>query len=159
MGKAILITLAVLGALALTCVGASLIGGLWISAKSGPPEGIVTTVTIPDSVTVGESFEIVVTISNSLNRARTIKDIDFYDPLLEGVRVVSVDPMYNSFDPSFGMSTFTMEHELPAGASIDVTFVLEARTHGLYGGDVDVSVDSILSFTSETRTLLIEPAP
>ena len=158
MGKTLLIVLAVLGALALTCVGALVVGGVWVSAKVGPPPGIVTTITMPDSVAEGETFEIVVSVTNELDRTRVIKDIDFYDPLLDGVRVVSVDPVYDTFDPSFGMSTFTMELAVGPGETVEIIFSAEAETYGLYAGDIDVSVDSLLSFTSENRALRIQRA-
>lgn len=159
MGKAVIIVLAVVGGLALTCVGALVVGGIWLSAKAGPPEGIVTTVTMPDSVYVGDSFEIIVTVTNQLDHARTIKDIDFYEPLLDGTRVVSVEPDYDMLDTMLRMATYTMELPLGAGESIDVTFAAEAVAAGVYNGDIDVSVDSLLNFTSENRVLAIYDEP
>ena len=158
MGKTVLIVLAVLGALALTCLGALVVGGIWLGAKVGPPPGIVTSVTMPETVTEGESFDIVISVTNQLDRSRVIKDIDFYDPLLDGVRVVSVDPVYDTFDPSFGMATYTMELAVGPGETVEVTFSAEAETYGLYAGDIDVSVDSLLSINTTNRALRIEQA-
>jgi hypothetical protein len=159
MGKVVVIVLAVIGGLALTCVGAFLLGGIWLNSKVGPPQGVVTAITMPDSVYVGDSFEIVVSVTNQLDRARTIKDIDFYEPLLDGVRIVSVEPDYDIFDPTLGFATYTMELPLGAGESIDITFTAEAVSAGVYSGDVDISVDNMLSFTTESRVVAIYDKP
>lgn len=159
MGKTVLIILAVVGALALTCIGAMVVGGIWFAGQVGPPEGITTTITMPDSVYVGDSFDIVVTVTNQLDHARTIMDLDIYEPLLDGTSVASVEPEYTNLDTGLGSATYTMDLTLEAGSSVDITLKAVAVTPGVYTGDIDVSVDSVLNFTTESRVLAIYDKP
>ena len=157
MKKVILITLAVVGVLAITCVGGIAIVGIWIGTKVGEPEGITVRIDQPATIDEGQTFDVVVEVTNALARERTLKDIDFYDPLLDGARLVRVDPVHSSYDTTMGTETFTMDQPIPANGSITVTLTFAAETAGTYAGDLDVSVDSVFSFKSTPHRIVIQP--
>lgn len=158
MTKVLVIVLVVIGALTLTCVGGGVIALLWLGSKSGPPEGIAVTIDKPQHISAGSDFTIVITIENLLDRERTLKDIDFYDPLLSGATVKSVDLVYEGLNSDFGYTTYTFNQPLPPLSTTKVTFTLSANTPGTYTADLDVSVDSIFSFTTNVETIVIDPA-
>lgn len=158
MRRSLIITLAIIGAIAVVCGGGGVVLVAWLGFSAGPPEGIVVDISRPDRVTVGESFELVVTVRNETDREREIQDIDFYEPLLNGVIVDGVVPPASAVDPSFGFATYTFNRSLSAGAEEVFTFSMTATTPGIYSGDLDVSIDSILSIATTAQTLVVEDA-
>jgi hypothetical protein len=158
MVKVVVIVLAVVGALALTCFGSVIVGTIWLANKIQPPQGITVQVAQPATILEGDTFDIVITVTDTLGRARTIMDIDFYDPLLKGLQLVSVTPPHQDFDPALGFGTFTMNASVPPNGSTTVTFRFVATTVGEYTADLDVSIDSIFSLDSREHTINIVPA-
>lgn len=159
MGKAILIVLAVIGVLALTCVGASMIGGWWLVKNSGPPENVSITVGVPPRVVEGQTFDIVINVTDTGGSPRTIKDIDLSETLFAGFTFENSDPRFVAFDPAFGIATITLDAAVPASGVTTARITLRAETPGTYSGDVDVSVDSIFRIHTTPTTIVIDPAP
>lgn len=159
MKKSVVVVLAVIGALSLMCIGGMVVGGIWLTGKMGPPEGIAVQVTRPDSVVSGETFDVVLTVTNSLPRARTIYDIDLWSTLVDGVSVVSVNPPYVSSDLSMGFWTYTMNQPLAANSAATITLTLTAGAPGVYRGDLDISVDDILKIHTTDLMITVDPAP
>ena len=158
MKNTLLIILAVIGALSVICVCGGVIGLIWLGSRIGPAEGIAVSITQPQRVTVGDDFDITIVIHNSLDKERTLKDIDFWDPLLEGVTVKSVDVVYESYDPDYGIVTYTFNQPIAPLRSMTITFTLTADKPGTYTGDLDVAVDHMLSITTNPTTIIIDPA-
>jgi hypothetical protein len=158
MKKSVVVVLAVIGALSLMCIGGIVFGGVWLSNNSGPPEGIAVQITRPDSVVSGEAFDVVITVTNSLPRARRIRDIDLWGTLVDGISVVSTDPVYKEADLSMGFWTYTMEHPIAANGTATVTLKLTAGAPGVYQGDLDVSVDKVLRVNTTDLVITVTPA-
>lgn len=157
MKNALIILLVIAGLLLVTCVGGVIFGMWWIGRNVGPPEGIAVTIDRPDRVKAGSEFNVVITIENLLDRERTLMNIDFYDPLLSGVTVKNVSTPYHNVDPTFGSVTYAFGEPIAPRSTMKITFVMSADTPGVYTGDLDVAIDSVFRFTSNTQTFIIDP--
>ncbi|MDX2115240.1 MAG: hypothetical protein SFZ24_06395 [Planctomycetota bacterium] len=158
MKKTVLIVLAVIGGLSLLCVGAGVAASLWLGSNTGPPENVSIVVNAPGSVVRGTQFDIVVTVTDTSGTARTIKDVDIYPTLNEGITFVKVTPTFAAADPSMGFYTYSMNTPVPANGTAVVTFTFVAQTAGTYAGDFDVSIDSIMRIhTTPTTITITEP--
>jgi hypothetical protein len=155
MPRWLVIVLAVIGALTLTCGGALVVGVFWIVSNSRPPEGITVSVIQPPEIRIGDTFDVVITVTDSLGQARTIRDVDFYDPLLDGVSVVKVDPPYSGYDSALGSATFTMEAPIDASATTTLIFTFKAERAGTYSGDLDVGVDKVMRIQTTPHSIVI----
>ena len=155
MPRWLIILLAVAAAFVLLIGGTLVAGVAWIVRNSRPPEGVTVGIAQPAEIRVGDTFDVVVTVGDSLGRRRTIRDIDFYDPLLDGVSVVKVDPPYAAYDGSAGIATFTMEAPIEPNAFATVTFTFKAEQAGFYAGDLDVGVDGMMRIESTPHSITI----
>jgi hypothetical protein len=156
MNKTVVIILCVVGGLillGLTCVGGLIGFGVWAGTQP-PPEGITLDMDIPDAIYAGDTFDLVLTIRNDKPNDRTLVDVDFWSPLLDGVSVTTVDPQPNRVDETF-LSTYSFNRTIPASGEIIITFSAQADAPGVYAGDLDVSVDSMMSVLSTQQVITI----
>jgi hypothetical protein len=152
--KIALIIVGVVALLVLTCVGGVVGFFVWAGTQD-PPEGITVEVTLPDTIVVGDRFDMVVTVKNELPQQRTLETIDFYSPLLDGVTIMGVDPAPTHVDDIL-MLTYTFERPIPAEGEISVTFTMTADAYGYYQGDLDVAVDGMFSILTTSQGITIE---
>ena len=146
-------------ALGITCVGGIVAFGVWATGQV--PEGIILSFEYPDDVVVGDEFDVTITIENLLEESRTLTDLDFYNPVLDGVSIVSFDPVPVSDDGAsiLGSRTISFNRPIPAEGEIILVVTMTAQEAGFFTGDVDVSIDGILSIYSTTQTIIIDEAP
>ena len=143
--------------LGVTCVGGVLALGLYVA--NNVPEGITLRFEYPDDVVVGDEFDITITVVNTLNEQRTLGDLDFYGQILGGVTIKSFDPQPASDDGyMFGSRTIVYNRPIPANGELPVVITVIADQPGYFTGDVDVTIDGILSLYSTTQTLSINEA-
>jgi hypothetical protein len=159
MNRTLLIVLIVIGVLAVGCLGTIVVGGYWLGQNAGPPEGVTISIAAPAAVKVGEQFSVVVTATDTSGSARTLKDIDFYEALHDGISMVSVTPPMKGLSAALGSHTYTMDLPIPANNSATVTFLFKADAPGTFSGDLDVSIDSIIKTHTTPTTLVINPGP
>ncbi len=119
-----LVACAVLLVLAVRCLG------------SEPPP-FQLTVEKPEEVGVGETFAVEVRVRNSGDRPLDLGSLDVDDSLLDGFRVVDVEPLPEKRDHTLDFSSFYVTRTLAPGESAAVTLRLEARREGVWTGDVD----------------------
>jgi hypothetical protein len=142
-------------ALGITCVGGIFAFGIWIA--NNVPEGIVLNFDYPDDVVVGDEFDVTITVQNLLDTSRTLTDLDFYEPVLDGVSIVSFDPQPATDESMnvFGSRTVSFNRMIPAQSELVLVVTMTADEAGYFTGDVDVSIDGILSIYSTTQTIVI----
>ncbi len=152
MSKVLLIVLAIVGVLALTCLGGLVIGGVWLFNNYKPPEGIRVNVDAPVNIAPGETFTISVTVANDLDRTRELLDIGLWSGIAD-LRVISIDPPPAYSDMTFGIGTYSFNTQMPPRSEITITFDVVADAPGVYAGSVDVSVDSMLRVATTSMSL------
>ena len=129
------------GGLLLAVVLAAALMFSWLVNMAQDPEGVRISTTSPLDVTVGETFELVVHVSNErTNKALTVSSIDISNQYLEGFIILSVVPevkssMHLSIDNSLSHS---FDVTIAAGATETFTFTLRAEDAGIFRGNVDV---------------------
>jgi hypothetical protein len=92
-------------------------------------------------VSVGETFELSVTVTNERPRkVLALSDIDIAEDYLAGFTVSTIEPSPRSsmHVPIDNSRSFKFDVRIPAGESRTFTFKLRAEKPGLYRGDVDV---------------------
>ena len=122
------------GALALVLLGGGCLSG---------PENIGVEIDVPTRVAAGESFEITAHITNTDDETRILDSIDIGDEYLEGIAIISSDPMYSQtfHIPIDNTMSHTLLTPIEAGETLSVTFTAEALTTGDYAGAFDVCFD------------------
>lgn len=112
----------------------------------------------PSNVTVGQTFELKVTVGNAREgKPLSLADIDISDAYLNGFTVGLVQPkpkssMHIPIDNSW---SFTFEDKIPPGESRLYTFQLKAQTPGIYRGDVD-AWEGMRFITGMAQTMVSE---
>lgn len=143
MLQVLLWILAAVGALVLLYLAYMFVRTLMAGRGGRCPEGISAAVEAPARARVGEELSLVVRVTNSLDRPRTLTHTDLTDSFARGFEVVSVVPVpiMKSDFPKLG--TWVYAHKQPLGPreTVTVTFALRAAKAGAFGGDVTIYVD------------------
>jgi hypothetical protein len=89
-------------------------------------------------VTVGDEFDVTVTVTDMLQRQRVVSDIDFEGALVDAVEIISVDPspIETNADSEYVEQVF--QRQLAPGGTITFTFRLKAIAAGEHLGYVYV---------------------
>lgn len=118
-------------------------------------EDVSMTVESPESVSTGEAFAIVVTVTNDSDIAHTISTIDFYDSYLEYITIESASPAWTERVQEDDYVTLAFPQTIQPGASLTIKFNAVARDKpGTTADDLEVwfeSADEYLFETVETR--------
>ncbi|PJE77170.1 hypothetical protein COV05_00985 [Candidatus Uhrbacteria bacterium CG10_big_fil_rev_8_21_14_0_10_48_16] len=103
------------------------------------PDGLTAVVDAPLRASVGESFPVVVTITNNTDEEQLLHSIDVAEAYIDGIAVISTSPVFTeSFILGDGTVTHFFETPVPAGEVVTATFTMEALTPGDMRGDFDV---------------------
>jgi len=107
------------------------------------PEGLSAAAELPRRARVGEQVSLVVRITNSLDRPRTLTSTDLDEALVKGLEVVSVEPVPIEKSDAAVLGTWVFSHQRPIGPgeTVTVTFALRAAMAGTFSGNVTVYVD------------------
>jgi hypothetical protein len=127
-----------------------------LETVSKPPEGITVTVNAPPAVKVGQPFDLVITITNALDKQRTLGDVDLETGLVTGMTIDKVTPAPQNTSTMVGYHVHTMNATVPAKGQSTVTFTITPKTAGTYTGTVDVYVDTNFSFITMGATIVVE---
>ena len=121
------------------------------------PDGVGLRFEYPNDVKVGDTFDVTVTITNDLNESRKLHDLDLYDPILNGVSIVSVTPAPAADEglSTLGSRTISFNNTIDAQSDFEIVISMTAIESGYYTGDVDVSIDGMLSIYTTTQTIEI----
>lgn len=118
------------------------VAGVFAYIAFSGPAPFAVSVDAPDSVTVGEEFELAVTVQNVHDTAAQLGSIDIYDSFLDGFDVVSVSPEPTEELGVLDFRSFYFEEELGVNESTVVVYTLKAAQAGLWSGDVDCCTPS-----------------
>lgn len=134
---------------------ASSLGDL-LGDMSFEPAAVTIDTAIPDTVTAGEPFEMVITVTDTAGEQRLLQDIDFSGSICDNIRFVSITPAPASVDTSLSYREHTFNRTLDANASTDFVFELVADQPGTYTSEITVYMDD---YNSEYTTVTIEAKP
>lgn len=108
----------------------------WFYMYDAPPEFYVE-MEYPDTVVVGEEFDLVFGIMNRESGSRTLNSIDVHDDFLGGFEVVSMTPAPGSREDLWGYRIFNFDESIKSSDTLIVTMKLRAENVGIWSGDVD----------------------
>lgn len=117
------------------------------------PENVDIAIDAPDSVKVGETFTIKVTVTDRSGQARRIHDLDLQETLLQGASITGITPKPATTTSIFGYASHTMNLSVPASGSATVTFSLSATAPGSFSGDIDTYIDSDFAYLTNTISI------
>ncbi len=114
----------------------------------------------PADVRVGETFDVVIDITNERSEVFLLDSIDVADTYLEGFSVQSLDPVEDSSMhlPFFDMQSFTYLEEIDPGQTFTITLTLRAENTGAYRGDLDIC-ESVRFVTQMLQTVVSDDVP
>lgn len=94
------------------------------------PAPATMTLSAPETVTVGEPFDLVITITETGNAPLTLATIDFETTLTQAFEVVNIDPPTRHIEPvdeaDYSYTEYIFNRQLPALGSQMYTFRLRA---------------------------------
>lgn len=108
----------------------------WYFTYDAPPKFYVE-MEYPDTVVVGEEFDLVLEITNRDAGSRTLNSIDVHEDFLGGFEVVSISPSPGSNEDMWGYRIFNFDESIKASDSLIVTMKLRAKSVGFWSGDFD----------------------
>jgi len=138
--------------LGMCCICGGILGYF---ASTGEVENIQSSVATPGQVELGETFDMVVEVTNTANEPQEFVDLDIDLTLLEGFRVVSVDPQPSGDETVLGMRTMAMNLDLPPSQPVAVTVSLEATAVGTFAGDVDVCINNQWAYVAHPQHIVV----
>lgn len=121
-------------------------------APKGVPKNIEVRYTTPESVKVGDTFPMTITVHNSAAAAQTLFSIDFDTHFLKSVSIVSTTPASKSVDPNVlaSIQSYTYEQDIAPDATFNVSVQAKATQAGAFPLKIDVCINSALSCGSYT---------
>ncbi|QQR55220.1 hypothetical protein IPG41_01510 [Candidatus Peregrinibacteria bacterium] len=122
------------------------------------PEDVTVTIDAPSRVQVGETFDIVLKVTNESTESQTLTSIDVGLDYLEGILMEESVPAYVEsweFD-FFGFMSFDYKKNLPLGESLEISFLMDPITPGDYSGALDVCVNTEMACIYNTVRTVVE---
>jgi hypothetical protein len=122
---------------------------LGISPK-GAPKNIEVRYAIPESVKVGETFAMTLTIRNGGTETQKLYSLDIDTHFLKGVSIVATTPAYRSIEPNAlaPIRSYTYEQNIPANGTLEISLQAKATEAGAFPFKLDVCMNSALSCES-----------
>lgn len=145
-----------------TGCGSGLLVGWFAGAASGLSgllndfdidANILVETSSPETVRLGESFEIVISVTDTSGSARSIEDIDFRGSLIDNADIVSITPKPNQVNPDTTYIEHVFNQPLGALQSSDIIFEIKPTQAGFYSTNISVYMDG---YNSEDATVMIE---
>jgi hypothetical protein len=110
----------------------------------------------PQTMVLGETFVMTISVDDASGAQRTIQDIDWSGTLVDNMQLRPVDPLPHSDSPSESYREFVYSRSLDANGTEDFTFELIPRQAGVYYAEITVYVDD---YNSEYSSITIEVLP
>jgi hypothetical protein len=132
-----IILITALATFLVTSMGWLGIGGLgyFLMVREDPAFNV--TVDHPDTVAVGEEFDLSVLVEGRDGKPLNLGNIDFGNDLLKGFEVVSADPKPGSRTRVFGLTTYYLEPAAKSASRYEFKLRLRAKETGFWSGDID----------------------
>ena len=132
-------------------------GATQLEDAFGAPTDIQIGVIGPGTVTVGETFSLLVRVSNTSAEAQTLDSIDFGEEYLGGIGILSADPSFSGSFEYPGFYSYTFERSIPAGGELAVQFQAQAEQSGDFEGALDICINSPVNCLNETVSTSVSP--
>lgn len=141
------------------CVGGLVTTGFFVKTAMQEPENVAMHVDAPIQVTKGEEIVIHIEVENAAAESQLLHSIDISSDYLAGIVILSADPPFvDSFDGSVSdMKSYTFQHEIPPGTTVDVQFSAIAIEAGDFAGVINVCIkEGYICESLATRTIVEE---
>jgi hypothetical protein len=132
--------------------------GYWLMYKEPPSFQI--SVEHPETVELGEEFEVKVSVENVGANDISLANIDLYDGLLDGFDVIEISPKPRSSERIIGYHSHNLWKKLAAGKNHELTIKLKAKKVGFWAGDIDAcnTVQNMVTYYAEIEVVAVPPA-
>ena len=143
------------------CCCISIAGVVGLFAYFGrTPENLSVQYEMPTVVSNGETFDLVLELTNTGSQSITVNDIDldeaFGGSILDGCVVLETEPdMVRDYSVEW-FKTFRYNQPIGPGETNIVTFHLQAATAGEFGGSIGVYVGD-LSVRIDYLGIIVQP--
>jgi hypothetical protein len=117
------------------------------------PAEIIVETSMPETIKIGERFELIVMITDTAGKARTLRDVDFSGTLVENANFLTITPSPNTVSPEAEYIEHVFDSPLGANQTFEVTFIIEPKQPGFYSAEISAYVDD---YSSEDAHISIE---
>jgi len=127
------------------CCCLAIAGTIGVLAYFGQePENVSVEYDMPSVVSNGETFDLVLRVTNQGTETITVSDIDldeaFGGSILDGSVVLGTEPTMERDYSVEGLKTFFYNQPIQPGETRTITFHLQATTVGEFGGSIGLYV-------------------
>ena len=126
-------------------ISAVLTSLLWVAVLviadfyfNGDPPPFRVNIAVPASISVGESLEIVIDVTNPTDSDLVIEGITIDSRLMDGFDLVSISPNPNAYGEGMDSHAFTFSRTIAPRNSLTVVVDLKAKQQGYFGGNIRV---------------------
>lgn len=113
------------------------LGGLGYFLMVREEPAFHVTLDHPDTVVVGEEFDLSVLVEGRNGKPLNLDSMDFQDGLIDGFEVVSTDPKPGSRMRIFGHTSYFLEPAAKSASRYEFKLRLRAKETGFWSGDID----------------------
>lgn len=127
------------------CCCLTIAGTIGLLAYFGQePENVLLDYSMPSVVTNGETFDLVLRVTNAGTETITVGDVDldeaFGGSILDGSVVLETEPNMERDYSVAGLKTFYYNQPIQPGETKTITFHLQATAVGEFGGSIGIYV-------------------
>jgi len=135
-----------------------LVLGVLAIGSASDPENVVIDVNAPISSEVGEEFEISIKITNTDTKSQSLVSVDVGDEYLEGIAILRTVPAYSNVShiPIDNSMSYEFDRDIASGEELVVTLYAKALKSGDHKGDVDICINSEMSFLTRPLRTFVE---
>ncbi len=130
---------------------------MWQFSSSMLGTGPTFDVTLesPDTITMGEEFDLILTLSNNAVEPIQLDSIDIDRSFLTGFEVISVSPQSSADTFTQVQHSWSFTETVPAGASLKATYRLKPIRNGRFAGSIEV-YNATLDSSSAIAAIRVE---
>ncbi len=136
----------------------ALLLGVMAIGSAADPENVVIDVDAPISTKVGDEFEITVKITNTDTKSQSLVSVDVGDEYLEGIAITRTVPNYTNLThiPIDNSMSYEYDRDIASGEEMIITMYAKALKSGDYNGDIDICINSEMSFLTRSLRTYVE---
>lgn len=122
------------------------IGGVvWIVQATEPPDGVIVDLDVPSDVRINDDLIIEITIQNTLQESRVLKEIEMDTTYSDGIFVHDSQPAFYDTWGGDDEVNYDFDVDIPPNQTTVIQLDATAVQAGMFTGLIEICIDRTLS--------------